>query len=144
MPEDIEGKVIGPAIYAKHKINIDASSNVMPISTFRKLCPAMFDSSGKPLEKLSADWTTLTAYGGGIIKQLEVRVIKYIWNNEKWKLPFHIVDTTVPILLGLKLWRHMGLLKKHPRVFTETMDNHSTNPGLANQQLGGGGWSKQK
>ena len=42
----------------------------MPIYVFRKLCPAMFDSSDKALKKFDADWTTLTAYGGSKIRQL--------------------------------------------------------------------------
>ena len=45
---------------------------------------------------------TLTAYGGGLIKQFRVRIIKCIWNNQKWKLLFHIVDWQGPVLLGLK------------------------------------------
>ena len=40
----------------------------------------------------------------------------------------------------------MGIFTKHPRVFIETMDVHSTNPGLASQQLkvGEDGQSKSK
>ena len=41
-PEDTEGKIIGPAIETKCKIDTGAAANVMPIYTFRKWCPAMF------------------------------------------------------------------------------------------------------
>ena len=36
----------------------------MPLYVFRKLCPAVLDSSGKAVNTFDADWTTLTAYGG--------------------------------------------------------------------------------
>ena len=72
----------------------------------------------------------LTGFGGGIIKQLGVRII---WNKQKWKLVFHIVDAQGPILLGLKTLRHIGIFTKHPRVYIETIGIHSTNPGLASQ-----------
>ena len=49
LSEDTEGKVIGPTIDVKCKIDTGASANMMPITTFRKLCPAMCDFSGKPL-----------------------------------------------------------------------------------------------
>ena len=56
-----------------NKINIvfftNASANVMPISTFRTLHRAMFDANENALDKFSKGWTTLRAYGGGIIKQ---------------------------------------------------------------------------
>ena len=40
-PGDTEDKIIGPAIETKCKIDTGAATNVMPICTFRKLCPAM-------------------------------------------------------------------------------------------------------
>ena len=58
LPEDTEDKVISLAIDVKCKINKGAGVNVIPISTFRKLCPAVFDSTGKPLEKFNEDWKT--------------------------------------------------------------------------------------
>ena len=63
-PEDSNGKIEVPPIEVKCKIDTGAGSNIMPLYVFRKLCPAMFDSSGKALKKLNADWTTLTAYEG--------------------------------------------------------------------------------
>ena len=97
----------------------------MPIYVFRKLCPAMFDSSGKTLKKPDADLTTLTTYGGSKSRQFGVRIIKCFWNNQKWKFPFHIVDVTDPILLRLKTLRSMGIFVKHPMVYIETIDLHS-------------------
>ena len=49
-------------------------------------------------------------------------------------------------MLGLKILRCMGIFTKHPRVFIETMDIYSTNPGLASQHLikGKNGQSKSK
>ena len=68
-PEDTNGKINGPCIEVNCKIDTGAGANIMLIYVFRKLCPAMFDSSGKALKKLNADWTTLTAYGGSKIRQ---------------------------------------------------------------------------
>ena len=62
-PEDTNGKINGPPIGIKFKIDTGAGANMMPIYVFRKLHPAMFNSSGKTLKKLDADWTTLTTYG---------------------------------------------------------------------------------
>ena len=73
-PEDTNGKISGPHIEVKCKMDASAGANIMPIYVFRKLCPAMFDSSGKALKKLDADWTTLTAYGGSKIRQFGVRI----------------------------------------------------------------------
>ena len=50
----------------RYKINTSAGVNVMPLSVFRRLCPAMFDSIGKALEKLHCLLNTLRACGGGI------------------------------------------------------------------------------
>ena len=69
LPEDTEGNITGPAIETKCKIDTSADSNVMPISTFRKLHPAMFDANGNALDKFSKERTTLRAHGGGIINQ---------------------------------------------------------------------------
>ena len=102
-PEDTSGRINGPPIEVKCKIDTGAGASIMPIYVFRKLCPAMFDSSGKALKKLDADWTTLTAYGGSRIRQFGVEIIKCFWNNLKWKFLFHIVDATGPVLLGLTL-----------------------------------------
>ena len=49
LPEDTKCKVVGPAMDVKCKIDTDAGANVIQIFTFRKLCPAMFDSSRNPL-----------------------------------------------------------------------------------------------
>ena len=108
----------------------------MPIHVFRKLCPAISNSTGKAPKKLDADWTTLTAYGGSKIRQFGVRIIKCFWNNQKWKFFFHIVDATGPILLGLKTLRCMRIFVKHPMVYIETIDIHSIiQHRLANQQI---------
>ena len=69
-PEDTNGKIRGPPIEVKFKIDTGAGANILPIYVFRKLCPAMFDSSGKALKKLDEDWTTLTAYRGNKMKRL--------------------------------------------------------------------------
>ena len=112
----------------------------MPISTFWKLCQAMFDASGNALDKFSKEWTTLKAYRGGIIKQLGTRMIKYKWNYQKWMFLVHIVDAEGPTLLGLKTLRHMGIFSKCPRVCIETIDLHSVNLALASKQPKEGGW----
>ena len=88
----------------------------MPISVFRRLCPAVFDFTGKAVEKFDFDWTKLIAYGSATIKQIGVRVIKDIWNNKKWNLIFHIVDVQGLLLLGFRTLGQMGILKKHPMV----------------------------
>ena len=60
-PKDTNGKINEPPIEVKCKMDTGAGAYIMPIYVFRKLCPAMFDSSGKALRMLDADWTTLTA-----------------------------------------------------------------------------------
>ena len=57
-PEDTNGKINGLPIEVKCKIDTGPGANVMPIYVFRKLCPTMFDPSGKVLKKFDADWTT--------------------------------------------------------------------------------------
>ena len=49
---DTNGKINGLRIEVKCKIDTGAGANIMPIYVFRKLCPAVFDSSGKALKKL--------------------------------------------------------------------------------------------
>ena len=134
LPEDTEGKITAPAIETKCKIDTGTAVNVMPISTFRKLCPAMFDANGNALDKFSKEWTTVRAYGGGIIKQFGTRMIKCKWNYKKLVLLFHTVDVEAPTLLGLKTLGHMGIFSKHPRVYIETIDLHSMNLVLASKQ----------
>ena len=134
LSEDTEGKITGPAIETKCKIDTSTAADVMLISTFRKLCPAMFDANGNALDKFSKKWTILRAYGGGIIKEFGTRMIKCKWNCQKWVFLFHIVDAEGPTLLGLKTLRHMGLFSKHPRVYIETIDLHSMNLVLASKQ----------
>ena len=55
LPEDTKDKVIGPAIDVRCKIDTGAGANVMPTSAFRKLHPAMFNSSGKLLKKFNVE-----------------------------------------------------------------------------------------
>ena len=118
------------------QIDTGASANIMLIYVFRKLCPAMFDSNGKALKKLDADWTTLTAYGNSKFRQFRVRIIKCCWNNQKRKILFHIVDATGPIRLRLKTLRHIGIFVKHPMVYIETTDILSMiQDRLASQQI---------
>ena len=75
LPEDTEGKITGLAIETKCKIETGTAVNVMPISSFRKLFPAMFDANGNALDKFSKEQTILRAYGGGIVKQFGTRMI---------------------------------------------------------------------
>ena len=133
-PDATEGKIIGPAIEAKCKIDTDTAANVMPISAFRKLGPAMFDANGNTLDEFNKNWTILRAYGSGIIKQCGTRMIKYKWNNQKWLFLFHIIDAEGPTLLALKILRHMGIFSKHPRVYIKTIDLHFMNLALASEQ----------
>ena len=107
----------------------------MPISTFQMLCSAMFASSGKLLEKFNVDWTTLTVYGGSIIRHFGIRIITCILNNQKWKLLSHIVDVQGTALFGLKILRPIRVFTKHHRVYIETIDINFTNVELASHQL---------
>ena len=75
-PEDTNGKINEHPIEVKCKTDTGSGANVMPILVSRKLCPAMFDSSGKALKKFDADWTTLTVYTGSKIRKFGVRIIK--------------------------------------------------------------------
>ena len=54
-PEYTNGKISEPPIQVKCKIDTGAGSNIMPIYVFRKLCLAMFDSSGKALKEQKLD-----------------------------------------------------------------------------------------
>ena len=100
----------------------------------------MFDSSSKALKKFDADWITLTAYTGSKIRQLRARITKCFWNNQKWKILFHIVDATEPILLKLKTLKMYGDLCETTMVYIETIDIHSMiQHRLAIQQIQKGG-----
>ena len=146
LPEDTEGKITGPAIETKCRIDTGAATNVMPMSTFRKLCPAMFNANRNALNTFSKEWTTLRAYEGGIIKQFGTQMIKYNWNYQKWVFLFHIVDAEGPTLLSLKTLRHMGIFIKHSTVYIETIDLQSMNLVLTSKQCkegeDGQNWSK--
>ena len=134
LTEDTESKLISPAIDIKCKIDTDTATNVFPISTSGKLCQAMFDGNGNALDEFNKDWTTLRAYGGGLIKQFGTRMIKCKLKYQKWVFLFHIVDAEGPTLLGLMTLRHIGIFSKHPRVYIETIDLHSMNLALASEQ----------
>ena len=58
LPEDRKGKITGQTSETKCKIDTASASNVMPISSFRKLCPAMVDDNQNTLDKFSKEWTT--------------------------------------------------------------------------------------
>ena len=124
---------MGPNVEVRCKIYTVADVNVRPFSFFRRLCPAVFDSNGKALEKLNSGWTTLKAYGGAIIRQLGLRVIKGIWNNKKWKLIFHTVNAQVQVLLRLRTMKQMGIFIKHPMACIESIDLHSKQAVLSSQ-----------
>ena len=133
-PEYTEGKIISPAIQTKGKTDTGVTTNVMPISTFRKLYAAMSDANGNALNEFNKDWTTLRAYGGGIMKQFGTWMIKCKWIYQKWVVPFDIVDIEGPTLLGLKTLRHMRIFNKHPWIYIEITDLHSMNLALASKQ----------
>ena len=121
LPEDTEGKITGLAIETTCKIDKGTATNVMPISTFRKLFPAMFDANGNTLEKFSKGWTTLRAYGSGSNKQFGTRMIICKWNYQKWVFLFHIVDAEGPTLLALKTLRHKGIFRNIPESILRPM-----------------------
>ena len=54
IPEDTKGNRTGPNIEARCKTGTGISADVMLISVFRSLCPAMLDSSGKTLVKFDS------------------------------------------------------------------------------------------
>ena len=113
IPEDTNSNQTGPNVEERCKIDTGADANVMLISVFRRLYPAKIDSTGKALSKFGCDWTILKAYGGATIKWYEVRVIKGIWNNKKWKFIFHIAEKQGLVLLGLRTPRKLGIFIKH-------------------------------
>ena len=50
-PEDTNGNISGPPIEVKCKIDTGAGANIIPLYVLRKVCPAMFDSSGTSTEE---------------------------------------------------------------------------------------------
>ena len=54
LPKDTEDKITGPAIETNCKIDTGTAINVASSSsTYRKLCPGMFDVNGNALDKFS-------------------------------------------------------------------------------------------
>ena len=83
--------------------NLDVSkvsANVMPISLFRRLYPALYESTGKALENFNSDLTSLTAYGGATIQQFGISTIKrsgiFIWKISQSQCEI------------ITLWMHMA------------------------------------
>ena len=126
-PEDTNGQINGPPIEVKCKIDTDAGANIMPVYVFRKLCPAMFDSSGKALKKLDADWTT-----NSIWRQYD----QAVWGKNNQML---LEQPEVEISLShCRCCRPntAGIFEKHPMVYIETIDIQSMiQHRLASQQI---------
>ena len=58
------------ATLMKCKLDIGASVNVMPLSTYQKINPSEFDKKGQPISGYGHDRTILKGYNGNPIKQL--------------------------------------------------------------------------
>ena len=84
----------------------------------------MFYSSGKPLKKLDADWTTLTAYGGSEIRQFRGKNNQMLLEQPEVEISLSHFNARGPIVLGLKTLRHMGIFVKNLMVYIETIDIH--------------------
>ena len=67
----MKGKRTRLDVEAIGKTDTGEVENVIPISVFRRLYPAMFESTRKHW-KSDCDWTTLTVYGSATIKEFEV------------------------------------------------------------------------
>ena len=52
--EDTNSYRTGPNVEVRSKIYIVVGAALIPISVFRQLCPAMFDSTGNVLEKFDS------------------------------------------------------------------------------------------
>lgn len=93
----------------KFKLDTGATTNVLPLKTFKKL------SNVPPL--ISAN-TKLTAYGGGNIPHLGKAVLNVSspitpsCNSTPKSYEFYVTDHTSPPILGLQACNELGLVKK--------------------------------
>ena len=107
------------------KIDTGAEGNVIPVNTFKQLCPqSAFDPDGAPLG-LTPSATTITAFGGQTIQHYGTCSLTLSHNGYSNTYPFHVVNTTGPTILGLPTCRDMNLVTLNYSITTE-QDKTST------------------
>ena len=107
------------------KIDTGAEGNVIPVNTFKQLCPqSAFDPDGAP-PGLTPSATTITAFGGQTIQRYGTCSLTLSHNGYSNTYPFHVVNTTGPTILGLPTCRDMNLVILNYSITTE-QDKTST------------------
>ena len=84
----------------KCKLDTGAGVNIMPLSTSKYINPSEFDEQGKSIDGHGLCRFILKDYNGNHIQQYRTRVILGKWNNQYWRLVFHVVEQKDPYCLG--------------------------------------------
>ena len=83
------------------KLDTGAEGNVMPVAKYKDMFPNnRLDSSGKPTG-LQASGTTITGYGGNVLKQYGLCNMKVKSNGKTADCTFYVVEADGHVILGL-------------------------------------------
>lgn len=92
------------------KIDTGAEGNVIPVDTFKHLCPqSSYSSDGTPLG-LTLSITTITAFGDHTIPHYGTCEVILSYHGHPKSCAFHVVNTVGPTILGLPTCRDMKLV----------------------------------
>ena len=92
------------------KIDTGAEGNVIPVSTYKRLCPlSPCDSTGVPLD-LTPSTTRITAFGGHPIEHYGTCKLTLSYDGHSNLYSFHVVNTAGPTILGLPTCTNMKLI----------------------------------
>ncbi len=99
------------------KVDTGAQGNILPVRTFKEMCPQLIDRNGFPIlgdVVRTNQWVKLTAANGTTIPQhgmVDLK-IRYSPLTQQWiSREFFIADTPGPILLGSEASRSLHIVK---------------------------------
>lgn len=105
---EIESKVCRKM--CKCKLDTGAEGNVIPVSTYKRLCPrSSVNEFGVPSD-LKPSSTRITAYGGTTVQHYGTCSLTLHHRRQRLRCSFHVVNTTGPIILGLPTCQSLGLV----------------------------------
>jgi hypothetical protein len=102
------------------KIDTGAEGNVIPLNIYAQLFPnASYNSSGQPKD-LTPSNTNITAFGGHAIKHYGICSLTLSYSGSSNQFPFHVVNTTGPVILGLPTCTDMNLVTLNYTITTQS------------------------